>query len=512
MLAVKQILADLLIQSAVKILNARVFKNSGNFPFLSGVFMTNLSVSLEGNIQEVLGLKEQLLNIVLNSLITGDTFYHTRLELQSTVVQLIAQLHKQNESKFIFNLAVFARHVLGLKQAPLDLLTSYLLTCTEFPTNSYKILGNYFYRVDDMLKLVGNLLESGLEPKELPKILKKSLNIGLNKFDAYQFGKYNRKVNGVNLKFLILTARPQPKNEEQSRIFKCILDNTLETPETHEVLLSDSLNNATPQARIDSWLTLLRGDKLGYQALIKNLANIERMSISSLVTTESLAEVQSLVRSKLVNENSVARSKLYPYQFYSAIAKTQSYKTEVIQALGYSVNNVPQVSKKACWLVVDASLSMQGAPMNNSAFLTAIICKSLHNYNIPVFITTFGTTSKNIEVTVNDTYQDIVNKISNFDVGGGTNLASIADNTPNVELDTVFMFSDMQIQFLSVNQSFNSFFNNIKHKFAFNMGQSPTSAAQSFNGWMQFAGYSDNILQYLNIAQDAQSLTDMLSV
>jgi hypothetical protein len=476
------------------------------------VQMTKMSISLEGNPQLTLSSKQQLLNIVLNSLIKGDTFYHTQTELQTVVIKLLADLHAAGESKFVFNLAIFARHILGLKQAPLDLLTSYLLTCTEFPPNSYKLIGEYFYRVDDMLKLVGNLLAGGLLPKELPKIVKKSLEVGLNKFDAYQFGKYNRKINNVNLKFLILTARPQPKDSEQSRIFKCILNNTLEKPDTHEVLLSDSSQNSTPQARIDSWLSLLRNNKLGYQALLKNLANIERMSISMLVASESLTEIQSLIRSKLVDRRSVARAKLYPYQFYSAIDQTQSYKSELVQALGYAIDNVPQVSKRACWLVVDASLSMQGIPMNNSAFLAAVICKSLHNYNIPVYITTFGTFSKNIEVSVSDSYQDIINKIKHFDVGGGTNLASIVDNIPNVELDTVFMFSDMQLQSLATGNSFDSFFRSIEHKFAFNMGRSPTSAAQPSNGWTQFAGYSDNILQYLSMSGDAEVLINTLSV
>jgi hypothetical protein len=114
---------------------------------------------------------------------------------------------------------------------------------------------------------------------KLSKQIQKGLVKSFNKFDEYQFAKYNRKAE-VTLKDALFLVHPKAKDENQQAIFNKIVNDSLETPYTWEVELSvlgqtKFADDAERKAAFkNKWEELIFSNKLGYMATLRNLRNI----------------------------------------------------------------------------------------------------------------------------------------------------------------------------------------------------------------------------------------------
>jgi hypothetical protein len=121
---------------------------------------------------------------------------------------------------------------------------------------------------------------------KLSKQIQKGLVKSFNKFDEYQFAKYNRKAE-VTLKDALFLVHPKAKDENQQAIFNKIVNDSLETPYTWEVELSvlgqtKFADDAERKAAFkNKWEELIFSNKLGYMATLRNLRNILEANVSS---------------------------------------------------------------------------------------------------------------------------------------------------------------------------------------------------------------------------------------
>src|SRR6185312_11467225 len=104
------------------------------------------------------------------------------------------------------------------------------------------LTGRIIKRADEITELLSyySLANKRTGMKQLNKLskqLQKGLNESFNKFDEYQFAKYNRQA-AVKLKDALFLVHPKAKDEAQQVLFNKIIRDELAIPYTWETELS----------------------------------------------------------------------------------------------------------------------------------------------------------------------------------------------------------------------------------------------------------------------------------
>jgi len=199
----------------------------------------------------------------------------------------------------------------------------------------------------------------------LSKQLQAGLQHAFNKFDEYQFAKYNRDTE-IKFRDALFLVHPKAKNEEQQLIFNKIVENKLQTPYTWETELSALGQNkfeseeAKKEAFKQKWEELIDSGKVGYMALLRNLRNILEADVSA-------QHIQTVCETLSAKEKAL-QSKQLPFRFLAAYRElsqiASGYTTKVMNALEEAVmvtaGNIAGFDESTRVLVAcDVSGSMQ---------------------------------------------------------------------------------------------------------------------------------------------------------
>jgi hypothetical protein len=95
--------------------------------------------------------------------------------------------------------------------------------------------------------------------------VKRGLARAFTKFDAYQLAKYDREA-AVKLRDVLFLCHAKPKDEAQAALWKKLVENTLESPDTWEVALSAGKDKR------ENFERLLREGELGGLAVLRTSA------------------------------------------------------------------------------------------------------------------------------------------------------------------------------------------------------------------------------------------------
>lgn len=264
----------------------------------------------------------------------NDTFY----ESGNGRLQRIRTLINNCDPEFTARLAVYARTRMNLRSVPL-VLSVELAKITAGNTTVSKTINNVIQRADEITELlayyqIANERNGTKKLNRLSKQVQKGLAKSFNKFDEYQFAKYNRGTN-VKLRDALFLVHPKAKDESQQALFNKIAADTLETPYTWETELSMlgqqkfETDVAKKAAFASKWEQLIASKKIGYMALMRNLRNIIEAGVSG--------EHMAMVCNYLSNEKAVVSSKQLPFRFLSAYREVKcvssGYTTAVLSAL-----------------------------------------------------------------------------------------------------------------------------------------------------------------------------------
>lgn len=294
-----------------------------------------------------------------------DNFYETGNER----LLRIRELMKSCPSDFIAKLAVYTRTKMHLRSVSLVLLVELA------KRNDHSgILANAVYQVvqraDEITELLAyyELANQRVGVKKLNRLSKqvqKGLARSFNKFDAYQFAKYDRKT-AIRLRDALFLVHPKPKDEATQQVFNQIASDTLPVPYTWETALSEAgqaahVNGEEKKRQLKKvWSDLIDSNQLGYMALLRNLRNILQANVSYF-------HIEA-VCNQLTNAATVAKSKQLPFRFLSAyreLLQVQSpYTSLILQALEQAVQHSTQNirgfdSQTSVILACDVSGSMQ---------------------------------------------------------------------------------------------------------------------------------------------------------
>lgn len=313
----------------------------------------------------------------------NDKFYETADDRLETIRELI----RENSPQFVARLAVYAREQMNLRSIPLVLAVE-LSKVHAGDSLVGRLTSRIIQRADEITELLAYYQQSnsrnGIKKlNRLSKQIQYGLQNAFNKFDEYQFAKYNRAVE-VKLRDALFLVHPKAKDGNQQALFNKIVENKLETPYTWETELSilgqtefSSIEEIAAAFRA-KWEELIDSGRLGYMALLRNLRNIEKCAVS--------ARHVNRVCETLASEVNVLKSKQLPFRFlaaYRELSKIGSgYAGKIMDALEKAVTvsarNIAGFDESTKVLVAcDVSGSMQHPVSPKSA---------IQNYDIGLML------------------------------------------------------------------------------------------------------------------------------
>ncbi|MDR2679228.1 MAG: TROVE domain-containing protein [Tannerella sp.] len=315
-----------------------------------------------------------LYSIVVTSAL-NDKFYETL----DNRIETIRELIKQTSPQYVSRLAVYAREQMNLRSIPLVLAVE-LSGVHSGDSLVGRLTSRIIQRADEITELLAYYQQSyGHKTSKkqskrtavkklnrLSKQLQHGLKEAFNKFDEYQFAKYNHDAE-VKLRDALFLVHPAPKDENQQILFNKIAGNKLETPYTWETELSAlgqkkfAFEQDKTAAFGNKWAELIDSEKLGYMALLRNLRNILKNCISSKHIRK--------VCETLASEERILKSKLLPFRFFAAYRElskadlsggTWQIMEALEKAVTISVRNIAGFDESTNVLIAcDVSGSMQ---------------------------------------------------------------------------------------------------------------------------------------------------------
>lgn len=293
-----------------------------------------LETTHEGARAARISAAQQLQRSVMCCLLWEDSFY----EDGQSIADRIAALVPQVTGEFVRALAIEARNEMKLRHVP-------LLLCREMAKHSHQrafvssTLEQVIQRPDELTEFLAIYSQGRTGRKTLNKLsaqVKKGLARAFGKFDEYALAKYNQQ-NAIKLRDVLFLCHAKPKDAAQFQLWRRLINDELQTPDTWEVELSASTDKKA------SWTRLLMEDKLGALALLRNLRNM------------SLAGVEEgLIAFALQN---MKTDRVLPFRFISAARYAPGLEPQLEVAMLRCLASQEKLPGKTI-IVVDNSGSM----------------------------------------------------------------------------------------------------------------------------------------------------------
>lgn len=288
-----------------------------------------------------LDVESQLRRSVLSCLLWEKEFYDDGVDIATRIEDLCAQTIPE----VVIGLATEARNVFNLRHVPL------LLLAAVVKHGKGQMVANAIERViqrpDEITEFVSIYWRNGKRP--LSAQMKKGLARAFQKFDAYQLAKYNRD-GAVKLRDVLFMVHAKAKDAEQEKVFKKLVDGTLESPDTWEVSLSGGADKR------ETFERLIKEGKLGYLALLRNLRGMMEAGVD-----------RDLVKDAIIARQNGAH-RILPFRFVAAARACPQLEAALDDALIATLVGMPKLPGTTL-VLVDVSDSMNG-PLSAKSDLT----------------------------------------------------------------------------------------------------------------------------------------------
>ena len=407
----------------------------------------------------------------------NDSFY----EKDNSRLDRLRSLIAKCDPEFVGKLAVYARTKMYMRSVPLVLVTE-LAKLHSGNNLVARVTDGVIGRADEITELLAcyemlNARKGTKKLNRLSKQMQKGLSSAFNRFDEYQFAKYNRNTN-VKLRDALFLVHPKAKDELQQLLFNKIVNGDLQTPYTWETELSAlgqiSFDSAEARAAAfkAKWEELIDSGKVGYMALMRNLRNIMEAGVSYQHIQKVCAVLSSPAQ--------VAKAKQFPFRYLSAYREllkadaqtpaqsftqklgalfqnSKGYTGEVLDALEKAVQasavNIKGFDEDTrVMLACDVSGSMQKAVSAKSTVLLydvgLMLAMLLQSRCKNVQVGMFGDFWKTIVVPRNNILANVQTFYSREgEVGYSTNgylvIKDLLDR--RVQMDKIMLFTDCQL-------------------------------------------------------------------
>jgi len=282
----------------------------------------------EGAVAQRVNPEQQLRRSVCACLLWENTFYEDGV----SIAERIEQEAKLAKPDVVAQLAIEAREQYKLRHIPLLLAVS----LARQGLLKKDVLARIIQRPDELCEFLAIYWKDG--KCSLAGQVKKGLADAFQKFDEYQLAKYNRP-NAIKLRDVLFLCHAKPKDDEQAGTWKNLVDGTLESPDTWEVNLSDGKDKK------ETWERMLRENKLGALALLRNLRNMKDAKVE-----------ESLIFAGL---ESMKVDRVLPFRFIAAARYAPQWEPQIETAMLRCLQEQPKFKGKTA-VLVDISGSMYG--------------------------------------------------------------------------------------------------------------------------------------------------------
>jgi 60 kDa SS-A/Ro ribonucleoprotein len=260
----------------------------------------------------------QLRRSVLACLLWERQFYEDGVEIAGRIAQLVPKV----EAEKVASLAVEARAKMKLRHAPLLLVREMARHATHrrFVADT---LAQVIQRADELAEFVAIYWKDGRVP--LSAQVKKGLAAAFPKFDEYSLAKYDRG-GPIKLRDVLFLAHAKPRDEAQAEVWKRLIASELTAPDTWEVALSSGANKR------EAWERLLREQRLGALALLRNLRNMREADVEEDLVLAALG--------------SMSTARVLPFRFLAAARYAPQWEEALEQAMLKCVGSPEHAQEK----------------------------------------------------------------------------------------------------------------------------------------------------------------------
>jgi 60 kDa SS-A/Ro ribonucleoprotein len=290
----------------------------------------------------------ELKRALMNCLLWEDQFYEDGVAIADRIKALVPRV----EPARVAALAIEAREQMKLRHAPL-LLVREMARQEKHRALVADTLDRVIQRPDEMTELLAIYWADALGPMQQRKRqpvsaqIKKGLARALTKFDAYQLAKYDRD-GAVRIRDVLFLVHAKPKDADQAKIWKQLVDGELASPDTWEVSLSSGNDKRATFER------LIAENKLGGLALLRNLRLMQKADVPHSTIAEAIAAMRT--------------DRILPYRFISAARYAPDFEPDLESAMLKSIKDYARLPGRTR-LLIDVSGSMF-APLSAQSEMT----------------------------------------------------------------------------------------------------------------------------------------------
>lgn len=416
--------------------------------------------------------KSELFLLAVTNMVREDTFYETAGTRDARFTVLIDKVTRE-DPEWMQQFIPWLRNSAQMRSASVVAAAEYIKAGGP---NARGLINATLARADEPAELLAYWTSA--YGKQYPAALKRGIADSISSlYSEYSALKYDGQSRGWRMGDVVELTHPKPQDHHQSVLYKYLLDQrhhndgspdgrSLKTLKAHEKMMSVPVeqrrewwqhpaNQDTIAAAGVNWEWLsswLPGgmDKvawegvipsMGYMALLRNLRNFDEVAIS--------AYVAKAVADRLSDPVQVAKSRQFPYRFWSAYkAAGPNWQGPLTTALQHSTKNVPTFDGRTL-VLTDTSGSMQQGTSANSSIahyeVAALFASALTAKN-EVDLVSFATTASPIRMEEDTSVLSVMQSVAahNGHDGHGTDIGQGLRHY-NADLhDRIVVFSDMQ--------------------------------------------------------------------
>ena len=300
-------------------------------------FTQDLPKTHQGAPGPIFSPEQKLRRRVMACMLWEKDFYEDGQTIADAILELVPQV----DPVHVQGIAIEARRVMKVRHAPLLVAAA---MAKHFSGSSHvgETIAEVIQRADELSEFLAIYAKvNGVDPKHLKPVLSNQVRVGVakafQKFDAYQLAKYDRS-GPIRLRDALFLCHARPKDEEQNQLWKQLIYGTLPTPDTWETKLSAGADKK------ETFERLLREQKLGYFALLRNLRGMMEVKVE-----------EDLIRHAILERKGA--EDVLPFRYLAAARHCPQLEPEIEHAMMRACDEMPSLPGKTI-ILVDVSNSM----------------------------------------------------------------------------------------------------------------------------------------------------------
>lgn len=401
--------------------------------------------------------EQGLRRTVLSCLLWEKSFY----EDGESIAERIEEAASKVSPEFLAGLAVEARSQHHLRHVPLLLLKS--LAKHGGGKMVADAIEATIQRADELAEFLAIYWADGRKPLSNP--MKKGLARAFRKFSAYQLAKYNRD-GQVRLRDVLFLCHAKPKDDDQAKTWRSLVEGTLAAPDTWEVALSGGDDKKATFER------LIREGQLGYLALLRNLRNMMEAGCD-----------ERLVKDAILCRKGAER--VLPFRFVAAARACPQLEKEIDIAMLAGLSDLKPLDGKTI-VLVDVSGSMDSQLSSRSDLTRRDAAASLASL-IVGDVRVFTFTDRTVEVP-HRLGMAGVDAVVNSQPHGGTYLGDAVSKINQLPHDRLIVITDEQSADRVPSPR-------ATHSYMINVASYQNGVGHG--DWTRITGFSENILRFI---------------